>query len=595
MRTTLHALRLVLVTTIKSSPLQSLLCLLETAGRALGALRPLFYGLLAAGAVDHDATRMLLAVLGLIGTTAVRMALDILGSSARMRQIDTVGFVFSQRIATIMASIETLDHQESPELQDKLQMFRDYSGSLSGALDAMLTLLNTITWAATSLIVALTADWRLIILVVLGIPRIVLTGRTVRWDKAVEEAGSVHNRRADELVDICYRVDAGAEIRVFGLGQQLRRLVRESTWGWQLPTIRYASRYMAFDLITGLVYFGAAVAILAWMLTDAVHGRVSVEAFTIAITALGTLQSISGLIVGTLKWTAQSIRSATRYVWLENYAREVHARFTGEKQPPAALHHRIRFENVTYRYNGADRDAISDLTLDLPAGTVIALVGENGAGKSTLVKLLTGMYAPTSGRILIDGVDLAQIDITEWRRRCSGAFQDHANFEFTAGESVGVGDVEHIEDHTQIHRALRAGAGEDVLLALPDGLRTQLGTRWPAGVELSGGQWQRLAIARAMMRPTPLLLALDEPTSALDAATEHALFERYATTAHEAGRRGAVTLLVTHRFSTVAAADLVVVLDGGTIAQIGTHEKLIREGGTYAELYGLQARGYRTS
>jgi ATP-binding cassette subfamily B protein len=224
---------------------------------------------------------------------------------------------------------------------------------------------------------------------------------------------------------------------------------------------------------------------------------------------------------------------------------------------------------------------------------VVALVGENGAGKSTLVKLLTGMYAPTEGIIRIDGTDLADIDLTAWRQRCSGAFQDHANFELTAGESVGLGDYPHIADEPAIHRALRAGAAEDVLDSLPDGLSTQLGTSWAGGVDLSGGQWQRLAIGRGMMRRDPLLLALDEPTSALDAATEHALFERYAAAAHDAGRRGAVTLLVTHRFSTVAAADIVIVLAGGRIAEIGPHEELMRNQGAYAELYDLQARGYR--
>lgn len=592
MRTTVRALWLVITTTVRAAPLQSLLCLAETVGRALGALNPLFYGLFAAGVVHHDTTQLVDAVAGLLGATGIRMAVDILGASARIQQLDRIGFIFSHRIATIMASIETLDHQESPELLDKLQMFRDYSGAIGGALNAMLNLLNTGAWAVTSLAVALTADWRLSILVVLGIPRIVLTGRTVRWDRAVEERGSPHSRRASELIDLSRHLDAGAEIRVFGLRQELRRIIRESTWRWQLPTIDYARKYMLLDLINGLVYFGAAIGILAWMLHDATGGRVSVQAFTIAITAVGTLQNLSGNVVGAVKFAAQSVRSATRFVWLLDYADDIHRRYSGTQRPPAALRQGICLENVSYRYAGAGNDAISGLTLDLPPGTVVAVVGENGAGKSTLVKLLTGMYAPTAGRILIDGVDLADIDLTEWRRRCSGAFQDHANFELTAGQTVGIGQIEHVDSEPDILRALHAGAGEDVLHALPDGLDTQLGTRWPGGVELSGGQWQRLAIGRGMMRPTPLLLALDEPTSALDAATEHALFERYAAAAHQAGRRGAVTLLVTHRFSTVAAADLVVVLDGGQITETGPHQELMRSRGTYAELYELQARGY---
>lgn len=592
MTTTLRALWLVLSTTVRAGPVQSLLCLAETASRALSALNPLFYAVLAGGVVQHDTALLLTAVVGLISTTAVRMIFEILGTSARLKQIDTVGFVFQHRIATIMGSIETLDHQESPALLDKLQMFRDYSGSLAGALNSMLGLLNTLVWAATSLVVAVTADWRLIILVLLGVPRLLVTKTTLRWDQAVEEEGSPHNRRADELVDLSYRVDAGAEIRVFGLAQELRRIIRESTERWQLPTIRYASKYMLVDLINGLLYFGAAAAVLGWLLTDAIHGRVGVQTITIAITALGTLQTITSSIVGTAKWTAQSIRSATRYVWLQDYARRVHDRYTGAKQPPERLVSGIRLEHVSYRYEGAAHDAISDLTLDLRPGQVVALVGENGAGKSTLVKLLTGMYAPTSGRIFLDDTDLADIDLDAWRQRCTGAFQDHADFEFTAAENVGLGALQSIDDHAEIFHALHAGAAEKVLQALPNGLATQLGTRWPAGVGLSGGQWQRLAIARGMMRRRPLLLALDEPTSALDATTEDALFKRYAAAAHAAGESGAITLLVTHRFSTVAAADIIIVLNNGRIEEIGTHTHLIRQHGAYEELYSLQARGY---
>ncbi|HVX46797.1 MAG TPA: ABC transporter ATP-binding protein, partial [Mycobacteriales bacterium] len=549
MKATLRALWLVIATTVRASPLQSLICLAETASRALSALNPLFFGLFAAGAVHHDTGQIIAAVAGLVGTTAISLTLEFVGQSGRIRQLDIVGFVFTRQIGTIMASIETLDHQEDPELLDKLQMFHNQSGSVAQALNSLLNFLNTMAWAVTALTVALTADWRLVILALLGIPRILLTGRTLRWDRAIEEEGGPHSRRADRLVDMTYDVDAGAEIRVFGLQREMRRIIGRSVWNCQRPAIRYARNYTLLELINGLVYFGAAIGILAWMLHDAVNGTVGIQAITIALTTLGTLQNISGTIVSTVKFTAQAMRAATRFVWLKEYAAEVHARYTGDQPPPDRLQRGISLEHVSYRYNGSESDALSDITLDLPAGSVVALVGENGAGKSTLVKLLTGMYAPSHGRIRLDDTDLSDVDLTAWRERCSGAFQDHANFELTAGETVGIGEYRHIGDEPEVHRALRAGAAEDVLTALPDGLSTQLGTSWPGGVDLSGGQWQRLAIGRGMMRREPLLLALDEPTSALDAATEHALFERYAAAAHDAGRRGAVTLLVTHRFS----------------------------------------------
>jgi len=236
---------------------------------------------------------------------------------------------------------------------------------------------------------------------------------------------------------------------------------------------------------------------------------------------------------------------------------------------------------------------LRDVTLYLPAGSVVALVGENGAGKSTLVKLLAGLYRPTSGRVLVDGADLASFDLSSWRSRLSGAFQDYAQLEFTAGVAVGVGDVANVDDEERVRRALHDSASDDILATLPSGLGTQLGATWPDGVDLSGGQWQRLAIARGMMRADPLLLVLDEPTAALDPATEHALFERYAHAARAARGRGSVTLLVTHRFSTVAAADLVVVLDRGRVIETGSHHELMAARGHYAELYELQAQGYR--
>jgi ATP-binding cassette subfamily B protein len=265
----------------------------------------------------------------------------------------------------------------------------------------------------------------------------------------------------------------------------------------------------------------------------------------------------------------------------------------GRREPPEVLHSGIRVEGVSFSYDGTSERSLRNVTLDLPAGSIVALVGENGAGKSTLVKLLTGMHEPTEGVVRVDGTPLTNLDLTAWRGRVSGAFQDHARFELVAQESIGIGDLPRVDDHARVLEAVHLGAGDDLLEALPEGLDTQLGTTWQDGVGLSGGQWQRVAIARGLMRQTPLLLVLDEPTAALDAATEHALFERYAEAAREAGARGSVTLLVTHRFSTVASADLVVVLDQGRVLEAGTHEELIAARGRYAELYELQARGYR--
>jgi ATP-binding cassette subfamily B protein len=240
---------------------------------------------------------------------------------------------------------------------------------------------------------------------------------------------------------------------------------------------------------------------------------------------------------------------------------------------------------------------------------VVAIVGENGAGKTTLVKLLCRFYQPTRGRILIDAEELGRMPVEAWRARLAGAFQDFFRFELHAQQTVGVGDVPRLDDRPAALTAVGRAGADDVVARFPAGLDTQLGPTWPGGVEVSFGQWQKLALARGFMRDRPLLLVLDEPTAALDAETEHALFERYAAAAARTGARtaaraaagggddiradGRITLLVSHRFSTVRMADLIVVLDGARVVEVGAHDALVARGGQYAELYAIQAAAYR--
>jgi ATP-binding cassette subfamily B protein len=224
---------------------------------------------------------------------------------------------------------------------------------------------------------------------------------------------------------------------------------------------------------------------------------------------------------------------------------------------------------------------------------VVAIVGENGAGKTTLVKLLAKMYEPSSGAIFLDDTPLARVPADQWRARLAGAFQDFFRFEFSASDTVGLGDVPRLEDRPAVSAAIDHAGAADVVARLASGLDTQLGPTWPGGAELSFGQWQKLALARGFMRDQPLLLVLDEPTAALDAETEHALFERYAAAARGAAESGRITILVSHRFSTVRMADVIVVLDGARLVEFGTHDALMANSGQYSELYGIQAAAYR--
>jgi ATP-binding cassette subfamily B protein len=236
---------------------------------------------------------------------------------------------------------------------------------------------------------------------------------------------------------------------------------------------------------------------------------------------------------------------------------------------------------------------LEDISVSLPAGSVVAVVGENGAGKTTLVKLLAKMYEPSSGSILVDDQPLARLPAEAWRDRLAGAFQDFFRFEFRVRHTVGLGDLPRMDDGPAAAGAVERAGAADMIARLANGLETQLGPTWPGGVEVSFGQWQKLALARGFMRDRPLVLLLDEPTAALDAETEHGLFERYAAAAKTSRDNGRITILVSHRFSTVRMADLIVVLEGSRLVEAGSHEELQAKGGRYAELYAIQAGAYR--
>jgi ATP-binding cassette subfamily B protein len=287
-----------------------------------------------------------------------------------------------------------------------------------------------------------------------------------------------------------------------------------------------------------------------------------------------------------------------RLAWLEDYAAALVAR--ADLPAPTTLKQGIRLEHVSFAYPGTKRLVLEDVSLDLPAGAVVAVVGENGAGKTTLVKLLAKFYTPSAGAIFIDDQPLDRMPAEAWRTRLAGAFQDFFRFELRAGQTVGLGDVVRLDDRDAVCAAVGRAGADDIVARLTAGLDTQLGAAWPGGVEVSFGQWQKLALARGFMRDRPLLLVLDEPTAALDAETEHALFERYAAAARhsgaggaDGGRDGRITILVSHRFSTVRMEDLIVVLDGSRVVEVGSHEELMARRGHYAELYNVQAVAYR--
>jgi ATP-binding cassette subfamily B protein len=436
----------------------------------------------------------------------------------------------------------------------------------------------------------------LVLLAVFALPAAFTSTWRPGIERAVEEKSAASDRLARHLFNTATTAAAGKEVRVTGIGGLLvdrRRAAWEKGFRPIAATRWRSNLWHALAwAIFGSAYVGAVVFVAYGL--SASPGQV-----LLALAAGARLSAYVGATVGELGFLRGFwLDGSRRLAWLEDYAASLVAH--ADLPVPARLTEGIRLEGVAFAYPGTERRVLEDVDLTLPAGAVVAIVGENGAGKTTLVKLLCKLYEPLAGRILVDGAPLARMPAPEWRTRLAGAFQDFFRFELRARHSVGIGDLPRLDVEPAVAAAVeRAGAG-DVVGRLRAGLDTQLGPTWPEGVEVSFGQWQKLALARGFMRDEPLLLVLDEPTAALDAETEHALFERYAAAARGNGgsararpANGRITILVSHRFSTVRMADLIVVLDGARVVEVGTHDELVAKRGPYAELYGIQAAAYR--
>lgn len=550
------------------------------------ALLALWMKLMADGVVRHNANLAIGAGIGLgvsaVGTWFLRVTSD----RTQRRFRDRVAIALESHVARLQASVATIAHHERPEYLDRLAMLRDQVFVLDHMYMSLFSTCGWILRLGVTLALLVSIHPLLALLAVFALPTVLASTWRPGVERAAEERGASANRLARHVFTTATTAPPGKEVRVTRIADRLVKDRRAAWERWYAPVA--AARWgSALWHILGWAIFGAAyvgAVIFVSMRPGATPGQV------LLVLAAGSRLSvyIGGTVgeIGFLRgfWLDGSRRMA----WLEDYAAS-HAEHT-DAHAPEQLIAGIRFEQVCFSYPGTERRVLDNINLELKPGLVVAIVGENGAGKSTLVKLLSRLYQPTEGRILVDGVDLARIPADEWRSKMAGAFQDFFRFEFRARHTVGLGDVPRLEDEPAVVSAVeRAGAG-DLVDRLVSGLETQLGATWPDGMEVSFGQWQKLALARGFMRERPLVLVLDEPTAALDAETEHALFERYAAGARGGGR---ITILVSHRFSTVRMADVIVVLDGAHVVEVGSHEALLAKGGPYAELYGLQAAAYR--
>jgi ATP-binding cassette subfamily B protein len=560
------------------------------------ALLALWLKMLADGVLAHNRRLVLASAVGLGVSATATWFLRVVSSRVQRRFRDQVTIALESHVARLQASVATIEHHERPEYLNRLAVLRDQVFVLDHMYMSLFSTCGWILRLGVTVALLMSIHPALALLAAFALPTVLTSAWRPGVERAAQERGAPSHRLARHLFATATTAPPGKEVRVTGIGD---RLITERRAAWErgyepVAAARWGS---ALWHTLGWAVFGAgfvgAVA-FATLVIHATPGNV-----LLVLAAGSRLSAYIGATVGEIGFLRGIwLDGSRRLAWLEDYAAALIEH--SDAPVPERLSDGIRFEHVSFAYPGTERRVLEDVCLHLRPGSVVAVVGENGAGKTTLVKLLCRLYQPTSGRILVDGHELARMPVDVWRSRLAGAFQDFFRFEFRARHTVGVGDVPRIDDEPAVMAAVDRAGADDVVARLVSGLETQLGPTWPEGVEVSFGQWQKLALARGFMRDHPLLLVLDEPTAALDAETEHALFERYAAVARGGRSNGAadrangrITILVSHRFSTVRMADLIVVLDGSRVVEVGAHEELVAKGGQYADLYGIQAAAYR--
>jgi ATP-binding cassette, subfamily B, bacterial len=549
--------------------------------------------LIDAGA-DGDAGRGIAAAAAIALLAATISLSSLLGGIVQVRLAEATGFLLDQRLMRMMAGVTGIEHHERPDYLNEVSLLREQRQRLAYGIGPISQTLGVSVQAVGTLGLLAAIHPALLLLPAAGIPGFLAEKRSERLRREADLEAAERRRRVDNYFELGTTPGPAKEIRIFGLGDEFFRRRAKITEDNRVLIVGAFAKATVLSTLGSIVFGLGFVAALWLVVSRALRGDLQPGDVVLAFTLGGQVSVQVGTTVGAFQWFVETLDTARRYLWLMDYTDASKRRLRGRQEVPARIGDAIVFDGVSFTYPGSETPVLHDVNLRIPAGSVVAIVGDNGAGKTTLVKLLARFYEPSTGRILVDGVPLEEFDPAAWRTRLAAGFQDFAKFELLAREAVGVGDIARIEDAREVAGALDRAAAGELVDQWPDGLETQLGITFDGGVELSGGQWQKVAMGRAMMRGAPLVLLLDEPTAALDAETEHALFERYAAaTRRLAGHEGGVTILVSHRFSTVRMADLIVVIDGGRVAEAGSHAELMARDGLYAELYELQAQSYR--
>ncbi len=535
------------------------------------------------------------AAIGAIGAGLLGSAGRATGDTEHV-VTNEVGLLIDRNTLELTSSMPGIEHLERPEYLDEMSLVR--SGG-PGLMRAVFTLTRTASLAismASSLWLLMAVHPLLGLTPLAAIPTAALVPRSERHVDSAKSRAAEKQRAATQLHQLFLTPGPAMELRVFNAEARLDE--QADQLGNEVGDIHLRGSVRA----AGLASIGWTALTAGYILALLSTAHLAVEGdATVGDVVL--VSQLALLIRGNVARTADAarhaaaaLRTADRFLWLEDlHARDLARRTTGTT-PPERLDIGIRFDDVSFAYPGTDTPVLDRVTIDLPAATTIAIVGDNGAGKTTLVKLLTGMYQPTSGRILIDDTDLATIDTNAWRSCVAGTFQDFARLETLAGFTVGLGAADATTqdgwDDARVQQAVQDGNARSVIEQLHNGLDTPLGKTYANGAQLSGGQWQRLAIARGMMPAHPLCLVLDEPTASLDPSAEQAVYDGYTRTAASAAGRGGITVLVSHRFSSVKMADQIFVFHDGRVIEHGTHDDLIATNGRYATMYRQQANAF---